>query len=155
MVGRGPGLRAVEIRHTTVGGPVAGHAARSRPVPCALVLRTTGCDCAVPRHHERGQLAPVVGRRAVQERDANHLASELPVRRNRLGRSPTETLFYGLPVRRDRRGRLRDRVRAAHCADGQERRPHGAVRPTGLGSRPHRPIHIWRTVRMTLPFTVH
>jgi len=61
----GRGLRADEVRHTAVRGPVARRAPGRRPVPRAPLLRTVGCDRAVSRHGERGQGAPVDGSRAV------------------------------------------------------------------------------------------
>lgn len=69
----GRGLRADEVRHTAVRGPVARRAPGRWPVPRAPLLRTVGRDRTVPRHGERGKGAPVDGSRAVQERDAIHL----------------------------------------------------------------------------------
>jgi len=118
----GHGLRADEVRHTDVRGPVARPAPGRRPVPRAPLLRTAGRNRAVPGHGERGQGAPVDGRRAVRERVA-----------------------YRLVLRRQG-GWLRDHVRAAHRAAGQERWSHGAVRPTGLGPRHDRPVHVRQAI---------
>lgn len=107
---------------------MAGHAAGRRTVPSAAVLGPAGRDRAVPRHRERGPVAPVVGRRAVPERDAHHLARGL--------------------AGRHRGGRLRDRARPAHRAADPQRRPHGAVRSTGVGARSHHPVHVRHTVQL-------
>jgi len=96
---------------------VVGHSTGRRPVPRAVVLRTVGHHRAVPRHDAHGPIAQVVGSRAIQERDADHMARE-----------PSEWR------QRDRRGRLRDIVRSANRAVGQRRRPHGTGRSTDLGS---------------------
>lgn len=118
----GHSLRADEIRHTDVCGPVALRASGGRPVPRTPLLRTAGRYCAVPGHGKRGQGAPVGWRRAVRERDA-----------------------YRLVLRRQG-GWLRDHVRPAHRAAGQERWSHGAVRPTGLGPRHDQPVHFRQAI---------
>lgn len=130
VVGGGRGVRAAQVRHTAVGEPVAGRATGRRPLPRAAVLRPAGLDRAVPRHRERGPVAPVVGRRPVPERDAHRMA------RARAGR----------PQQRHRGGRLRDRARPAHRAADPQRRPHGAVRSTDVGARSHHPVHVRHTV---------
>lgn len=142
VVGRGDGVRPAAARHTAVRGPVAGRAPGRRPVPRAAVLRPPGRDRAVPGHRERGQVAPVVRRRAVPQRHAHRVARAAGRCRGRRARRA---------VRRGPRGRLRDRVRPAHRADGQERRSHGAVRPAGVGARPHTAVHVRQTVSVTPP----
>lgn len=183
----GRGLRTAHVRHTTVGERVAGRAAGRRPVPCAFVLGAFGRDSPVPGHGVRGQRAPVVGRRAVQERHAHRLARGRErhhrhhyrrhhyrrhhyCRHHRLHQHyhyNHHLRHYHYPLRhsphhprrrhrwhpqqsnrrRSRSGRLRDSLRTAHRADGQKRRPHGAVRSTAVGARPHQAIHVGPTVR--------
>jgi len=53
---------------------VAGRPVGRRPVPRTVVLRAAGHHRAVPGHDAHGPVAAVVGRRAVPERDAYHLA---------------------------------------------------------------------------------
>jgi len=124
VVVRGHSLRADEVRHTDVRGPVARRASGRRPVPRAPLLRTAGRNCAVPGHGERGQGTPVDGRGAVWERYAYHLVS------------------------RRQGGWLRDHVRPAHRAAGQERWSHGALRPTGLGPRHDQSVHVRQAIRL-------
>lgn len=129
MVVRGGGLRAAQVRYTAIGEPLAVCPAQRRPVPRAALFGTVRRDRAVSGHDERGPVASVVGHRAFSERDAHHLAG---------AHHPAVDLLQ-------RRRRLRDHVRTAHRAAGQERRSHGAVRPTSLGSRFNQTIHVRQT----------
>lgn len=74
VVSGGQAIRAAQVWHTAVRGSMAGRTTGLRPVPRAPVLRTAGRDRAVPGHGERGPVAPVVRRRAVQERYALRVA---------------------------------------------------------------------------------
>lgn len=70
------GPKVPDGRRNAVREPVVSHATGLRPVPRVAVLGTAGHHRAAPGHDAYGQLAQVVGRRALRERHAHHVAGE-------------------------------------------------------------------------------